>query len=61
MPVQIDTAFGECATHGRVEAERYLPKITFPPLITAVRRALAKSRVPYTCPQCGSAVRPESP
>ena len=57
MPLQLETAFGDCPTHGRVEGERYLPKVAFPPMISAVRRALAKARLPYKCPQCGSSVR----
>src|SRR5438132_4632114 len=38
-----------------VEATREIPRVTFPPIITAVRRALAKRR-PYRCPNCGAEV-----
>ena len=55
MATEIDTTTGECPTHGTVEATRELPRVTFPPLITAARRALAKRR-PYRCPTCGAEV-----
>jgi hypothetical protein len=55
MPNEIQTTTGECPTHGTVEATREVPKITFPPIITAVRRALAKRR-PYRCTTCGAPV-----
>lgn len=55
MATDIDTTTGDCPVHGTVEATRELPRITFPPIITAVRRALAKRR-PYRCPTCGAAV-----
>ena len=55
MAKETQTALGECPTHGEVEGTRDLPRVTFPPIITAVRRALAK-RKPYRCPQCGATV-----
>ena len=55
MATETQTAPGLCPTHGDVEATRQIPRITFPPIITAARRALAKRR-PYRCPTCGSAV-----
>ena len=55
MASETQTTIGHCATHGDVEATREIPRVTFPPMITAVRRALAKRR-PYRCPTCGAAV-----
>ena len=52
MATDIDTATGDCPTHGEVEGARELPKITFPPLITVISRAIAKRRRPYRCPVC---------
>jgi hypothetical protein len=56
MPVETQTIVGDCPTHGTVEATRDIPKMSFPPLITALRRALAKRR-PYRCPNCGGPVQ----
>jgi len=50
-----ETQIGTCATHGSVQAERQLPKLTFPFLITAPMRYFAR-RKPYRCPDCGSPV-----
>ena len=55
MPIETQTTIGDCPTHGEVEATRELPRVTFPPMITAIRRAIAK-RAPYRCPTCGTAV-----
>jgi hypothetical protein len=55
MATETQTTIGHCPTHGDVEATRDIPRVTFPPMITAVRRALAKRR-PYRCPTCGAAV-----
>ena len=52
MASETQTTTGECATHGTVEATRQIPRITFPPIITSVRRAIAKRRRPYLCPTC---------
>lgn len=46
---------GTCPTHGRVQAEKQLPKIAFPFVITAPARGLAAMR-PYRCPACGAKV-----
>lgn len=56
MASEIQTTIGECPAHGHVDATRELPRITFPPLVTAIRRAFATRRRPYRCPHCGSAV-----
>jgi hypothetical protein len=55
MADEIQTITGDCPTHGEVQASRDLPRVTFPLLITGVRRAIAKRR-PYRCPTCGAAV-----
>ena len=55
MPDEIQTTIGYCPVHGEVEASRELPRVTFPPIITAVRRAVAKRR-PYRCSTCGAPV-----
>jgi hypothetical protein len=56
MATETQTAFGECPTHGEVEATRDIPRVTFPPIISAFRRAIAKGR-PYRCPACGAPVQ----
>jgi predicted RNA-binding Zn-ribbon protein involved in translation (DUF1610 family) len=58
MATETQKLIGDCPTHGEVEATRELPRVTFPPLITAVRRSIAARR-PYRCPECGAAVRTE--
>lgn len=55
MATTIETRTGTCATHGSVQAERRLPKLGFPFLITAPLRYLAK-RKPFVCPDCGAPV-----
>ena len=57
MATETQTTVGDCATHGEVEATRELPRISFPPVVTAVLRAVAKRRRPYLCPRCGAPVR----
>jgi len=56
MATETQTTLGDCPTHGEVEATRQIPGVTFPPIFTAGRRALAKRRRPYLCPTCGVAV-----
>jgi hypothetical protein len=56
MATETQTATGDCPTHGQVEATREIPRITFPPIFTAIRRSLAKRR-PYRCPTCGAEVK----
>jgi predicted RNA-binding Zn-ribbon protein involved in translation (DUF1610 family) len=55
MAKETQTATGQCPTHGSVEATRDIPRVTFPPIITAISRARAK-RKPYQCPECGADV-----
>jgi hypothetical protein len=45
-----------CPTHGRVTAEKQVPKLKFPFIITGVARGLAAAR-PYRCPSCGARAR----
>ena len=52
MATETQTATGTCPTHGTVRATREIPRVTFPPVITAVMRAVAKRRRPYLCPTC---------
>jgi predicted RNA-binding Zn-ribbon protein involved in translation (DUF1610 family) len=56
MATETQTAFGECPTHGEVEGTRQIPKVSFPPIITAVQRTIAKRSRRYLCPACGAAV-----
>jgi len=56
MATETQSTLGDCPTHGEVEATRQIPKVTFPPIITFVQRAIAKRRRPYACPTCGAAV-----
>jgi hypothetical protein len=55
MANETQTATGDCPTHGTVEATREIPKVAFPPIYTAIRRAMAKRR-PFRCPTCGAEV-----
>jgi hypothetical protein len=61
MSTETETKFGECPTHGPVEGAREIPRIAFPPLISAIRRSVAKRRRPYRCPQCGAEVASARP
>ncbi len=56
MAKETQTAFGHCPEHGDVEGTREIPRLTFPPIITGISRALAKRRRPYLCPTCGGPV-----
>jgi hypothetical protein len=56
MATETQTTPGDCPTHGEVEATRQIPRVTFPPIITAVLRAFAKRHRPYQCPTCGAPV-----
>jgi hypothetical protein len=47
------TRQGTCPTHGRVIAEKQLPKLKFPIMVTGLARAAAAMR-PYRCPDCGA-------
>ncbi len=43
---------GNCPAHGQVTAEKHVPKLKFPFIISGVARSLASAR-PYRCPACG--------
>lgn len=47
------TCPGTCPEHGPVTAEKQVPKLKFPFVITAVARGLATVRA-YRCPNCGA-------
>jgi hypothetical protein len=49
------TRQGTCPTHGQVTAEKKVPKLKFPFVVTAVARAAAAMR-PYRCPECAAKV-----
>ena len=49
----IRTRQGTCPTHGQVTAEKQLPKLKFPFVVTVPARAAAAMR-PYRCPECGA-------
>jgi len=55
MATETQTKTGVCPAHGTVEATRELPRVTFPPIYTSIRRSLAKRR-PYRCPECNAPV-----
>lgn len=55
MATTIETRSGTCPTHGTVKAERRVPKLTFPFIVTWPMRYLAR-RKPFQCPECGSPV-----
>ena len=60
MTTEVQTQTGRCATHGTVEAIREVPKMGFPYVVYALRRALAQRR-PFRCPECGAAVQADGP
>jgi hypothetical protein len=47
------TRAARCPTHGPVTAEKQIPKLKFPFVITGLWRWLAALR-PYRCPTCGA-------
>jgi hypothetical protein len=57
VATETQTAVGDCPTHGEVEGTREIPKVSFPPIVTAVQRAIAVRRRPYLCPTCGTPVQ----
>jgi hypothetical protein len=56
MATETQTQTGRCATHGPVQATRDIPKMGFPFIVYAIRRAVAQRR-PFLCPECGAAVQ----
>ena len=57
MATETQTQRGRCATHGEVQATREMPRMSFPVIVYAIRRSMAKKR-PYLCPECGNPVQP---
>jgi hypothetical protein len=57
MSKETQATIALCPTHGEVEALREIPRVTFPPMITAVMRAIAQRRRPYLCTACGAPVQ----
>jgi hypothetical protein len=51
--MEIRTRAAQCPTHGPVSAEKRVPKLKFPFVITGLGRGLAALR-PYRCPACGA-------
>ena len=49
------TRHGECPTHGQVTAEKQVPKLKFPIVVTGIARLAAEIR-PYRCRDCGAKV-----
>ena len=60
MAKEIQTQAGRCTTHGTVQATREIPKMGFPYVVYAIRRAAAQRR-PFLCPECGAAVQADGP
>jgi hypothetical protein len=56
MTREVQTQAGRCSTHGTVEATREIPKMGFPFVVYAIRRAVARRR-PFLCPECGAAIQ----
>ena len=56
MATEVQTQAGRCSTHGTVQATREVPKMGFPYVVYAIRRAVAQRR-PFLCPECGAAVQ----
>jgi hypothetical protein len=52
---QTRTHPGTCPNHGQVTAEKQVPKLKFPFLITGIARVAAALR-PYRCRDCGANV-----
>ena len=48
---------GNCPTHGKVTAEKQVPKLKFPFVVTGIARAAAAAR-PYRCPTCRAKAAP---
>jgi len=55
MGREVETEMGRCDTHGAVTGTREVPTISFPWIVNAVRRSMAKRR-PFVCPECGDPI-----
>lgn len=56
MATEVQTRTGRCSTHGTIQATREIPRMGWPYVVYAIRRAVAQRR-PYRCPECGAAVQ----
>jgi hypothetical protein len=52
---EIRTRQASCPAHGQVTAEKRIPKIKFPFVVTSAARGAAVLR-PFRCPSCGAKV-----
>jgi hypothetical protein len=50
------TRRGACPIHGEVTAEKQVPMLKFPIVVTGIARGAAAIRA-YRCPECGAKVR----
>ena len=55
MASDIETRSGGCPAHGTVEGTREVPRLSFPFVVNAIRRYLARRR-PFRCPECGNPI-----
>lgn len=53
IDTETTTRPGTCPKHGHVSAEKRVPKLKFPFVVTGVARLLAAAR-PYRCPTCAA-------
>jgi len=53
MAAKVQTRPGTCPTHGRVEATRERPGVTFPFIVYGYRLFKARHE-PFRCPTCGA-------
>ena len=56
MKTSIETQEGRCATHGKVEGTREIPRMSFPFIYYAYVRSRARKREPFLCPVCDEPV-----
>jgi hypothetical protein len=52
---EMRTRQGACPRHGRVTAEKRVPRVKFPFFVTGVARGVAVLR-PFRCSSCGAKV-----
>ena len=56
MKTEVERRTGECATHGRVEGTREIPRMQFPFIYYWFVRRKAK-RQPFCCPSCDAPLK----
>ncbi len=59
MKSEIERKTGECATHGRVEGTREIPRMSFPFIVYWFLRRNARKK-PYYCPVCDEPLKTTS-